>query len=146
MQDRLAMIDKEIFDPKAIQYLSGKAAESGDIRQALDLCLTVFKKARTEQQQSIIQLPHVIAVMKKLAAGSNIAERIGKASFNMQLVLWCIVKKTQSSQSCKLSEVKGSFHKFLPIRLIITSKLCVLMKTYLMTFARNLISCNGANY
>jgi Cdc6-like AAA superfamily ATPase len=107
VEARLAMIDECIFDHKAIQYLSGKASESGDIRKALDMSLAILNEAR--EAGKVIQIPQVLKVIKKLSSETDPVERIPKISFNMQLLLWCTVKKTQqnTTNTCTVSEVRG---------------------------------------
>lgn len=90
--------------------MSARAAESGDIRRALDLCLETLRSVREKEGTEIVKLPQVMAVLKKSSTASNPSDRLAKLTFGMQLALCCITK-TQGAENkgCKVEDVSFLF-------------------------------------
>jgi len=96
---RLGNDFSEVFDPKAIEFIAGKCATSGDIRKALQLCIRVLD---TKTVDSTGNIPR--ATVKEVAPiisdtmAPKIISIINSLPLTQQLILCCVVKLTQGKE------------------------------------------------
>jgi len=96
---RLGNDFSKVFDPKAIEFIAGKCATSGDIRKALQLCIRVLDTKIVDSSGNIprVTVKEVAPIISDTMA-PKIISIITSLPLTQQLILCCVVKLTQGKE------------------------------------------------
>jgi Cdc6-like AAA superfamily ATPase len=102
---RLGHDHSDLFDPKAIEFIAGKCATSGDIRKALQLCIRALDTKvppLLDTNNSSRNIPRVtvkdVAPIISDTMAPKIISTINSLPLTQQLILCCVVKLTQGKE------------------------------------------------
>jgi len=110
---RLSILPNELFEPRALQLLSSKAAESGDIRKAFDTCVIALGKERArllELKQSgnsntqLITAAQVLESLKE-QTGTATTTILAALPSSQQEILWFSAKVAQEEKKTRQLEM-----------------------------------------